>query len=245
MTSHIAILALALVAGCSGETPPVANGSVLAAQVQATQVRMHVRFASARRIEEAIAHGDLDRAHREAALLSKIEEPDALPQWKPYLDRIAVWSHQVEIAGDVVTAARATASLGHQCAHCHLAINAKVAFAPEPRPEVNVKLAPQMLGHQWAAARMWEGLIGPVDARWREGAQALAEIPLAIVAEEPMTVARRDATIPEGNRIGDDVARVRLYANRALAPHDADGRAAIFGDILATCVHCHAVIRDR
>ena len=246
MTSHFAVLALATVTtGCSAEPPPVANGSSLAKQLQATQARMHVRFAAAQRIEEAISHSDLDSAHREAAALGALEEPDALPQWRPYLDRIVVWSHQVALAPDVVVAAKATAQLGHQCAHCHEAITAKIAFPPVPRPPVDIKLKPQMLGHQWAASRMWEGLIGPSEERWIEGAQALTEVPLTIVADEPMTVALHDSTLADGDKIGDDIARVRLYAKRALAPHDADARTELFGDLLATCAHCHSVIRDR
>jgi len=37
---------------------------------------------------------------------------------------------------------------------------------------------------------------------------------------------------------------MRLYANRAMtAPQDA--RAELFGTLLTTCTHCHAVLRDR
>ncbi len=206
---------------------------------------MHERFESARRIEQAVVHSDLARVQLEARAISASDEPDALPQWRPYLDRIATSSHNIERAADVVAAAKATAALGRECARCHEATAAKIVFSADPRPTADTTLLPQMLGHQWAAARMWDGLIGPSNDRWLEGAQALTQVPLTIVAEEPMTVKLKDMGLADGEKIGDDVARVRLYANRALAMRDQDGRAAIFGELLATCAHCHAAIRDR
>jgi cytochrome c5 len=43
----------------------------------------------------------------------------------------------------------------------------------------------------------------------------------------------------------DDVARVRLYARRALAAQSQGARAEVFGQLLETCAHCHATLRDR
>jgi cytochrome c553 len=83
---------------------------------------------------------------------------------------------------------------------------------------------------------MWKGLIGPSDDRWLEGAQALTTVPLNLVA---MSVT------PTSDLDVDDGARVRLYARRALAPQPQDARAEVFGQLLATCAHCHATLRDR
>ena len=238
MTLNSAVLALLVVSsGCQLEGEPATAGPSLAVTIQAAQARMHERFRSAQRIEQAITHSDLDRARTEARELAELTEPEIVPRWRPYLERIAPAAHQIDRAADVVAAAKATAALGRECARCHEAMAAKVTFPTQPRPADDARLAPKMLGHQWAAARMWEGLIGPANDRWLEGAQALAQAPLAIVAEGPV---RTDT----GN-IGDDVARVRLYANRAVAARTGDARAEIFGDLLATCAHCHAVIRDR
>ncbi len=198
---------------------------------------MHERMSAARGIEVAIVHSDLDRAHAEAGALTTLDEPDALETWRPFLERVTSSAHEVEIAPDVVAAARAMAKLGRECARCHEAIAAKIAFPEVPRPADDPKLRPQMLAHQWAASRMWEGLIGPSENRWLDGAQALTEARLTIVAE--------DDSLPNSNKIGDDIARVRLYANRAVALHDQDARTDLYGELLATCAHCHAAIRDR
>lgn len=213
-----------------------AQNSSLAVAIAAAHQRMHVRFGAALRLEQAIAHGDLDRAHAEAHALAALDDPEVLPVWRPYFEAIREAARQVEAAGGAVAAARLTATLGRRCARCHEAIAARIAFPAEPAPPGDPKLVIQMLGHQWAAAQMWQGLIGPSDGRWLAGARALAAAPLNIVAQ---------GVTPTSPREIDDVARIRLYANRAIAAASQDARADLFGSMLATCAHCHAVLRDR
>jgi cytochrome c553 len=90
-----------------------------------------------------------------------------------------------------------------------------------------------MASHQWAAARMWEGLIGPSDDRWLEGARTMARSRTTIIAESGEL------------GIADDAARTRLLAERATRLGDPDERATLYGEMLATCAHCHHAIRDR
>lgn len=230
------VLALAACGIEARDTRPNESGASLAAAIQAAQRRMHVRFAAAGRIELAIVHSDLDRAHAEAHQLTEIDEPDVLPAWRPYFASIRDAAHQIEVAPGVIGAARLTATLGRRCARCHEASGATVRFPAEPAPPSDPRLALQMVGHQWAAAQMWQGLIGPSDKKWRAGAHALTMVPLHMVAQ---------AVTPASELDVDDVARVRLYARRAEAAASQDGRAEVFGTMLATCAHCHAVLRDR
>jgi hypothetical protein len=223
--------------GCQLEaTEPASQPGSLAASIQAAQARMHARFVAARHIQEAIARSDLDRARVEAHDLAKLDEPELLSEWRPYLDNIRDAAHQIELSADVVAAAKLSATLGRRCAQCHEAIAAKITFPKELRPSDDPKLAPQMSSHQWAAARMWEGLIGPSDDRWLAGARTLSTAQLTIVAQSVTPTSELDV---------DDVARVRLYATRAVATKAQDARAETFGTLLATCAHCHAVLRDR
>lgn len=208
----------------------------LARAIMAAQRRMHQRFESARRIEQSIAFSDLDRAHREAHELATFDEPDVLLTWRPYFDAIRDAARQVELSGSVGDAARRAATLGRRCADCHDAIAARVTFPADARPPDDPRLGAMMLGHQWAATQMWFGLIGPADDRWLTGARALTTVPLTIVAQ---------GVTPSSELDVDDVARVRLYANRALGAMPREERAELFGTLLATCAHCHAVLRDR
>jgi hypothetical protein len=230
MRTTLVLLALA---GCDAAAAPP-DITTLAEKTREARDRMHIRFDATRRMQLAISIGSLERAHDEAKIVAELDEPDALPQWRPYVDKIRAGARQVVAAKDTVVAARASAQLGRECAQCHVALAAKIAFPKEPTPTTDPKLAVQMASHQWAAARMWEGLIGPSDERWALGAKTLAQAPLTIVARGNSD----DGTV-------DDVARVRLFANRALKPKSASERAELYGDMLATCAHCHFVIRDR
>ena len=222
---------------CPGASAPSVRPAEMADT--ASIARMHARFEAAHRIEEAIARSDLDGARAQAHELADLTEPEAQPRWRPFLIDLSATARQVASAGDIIAAADGAAAVGYQCGRCHAAMGITISFPDEPRPPVNVRLAFQMLGHRWAAARMWEGLIGPAEDRWTAGARALAQAPLTLVAAET-------TILPTGaEQIGDEIARVRLYANRALAAVDAEERAATFGAILTTCARCHAAIRDR
>ena len=200
------------------------------------QQRMHERFEAATRIEHAIAFSGLERARTEAGYIVGLDVSNVSLTWRPYFDSLRDAAQQVESSRSLGEAARLTATLGQRCANCHLAIAARVEFPAEPRPPGGKKLAAEMQGHQWAAAQMWFGLIGPSNDRWTAGARALTTASLTIVAQ---------SATPSSELEVDDVARVRLYANRALTMSDPDARADLFGTLLTTCAHCHAVLRDR
>ncbi len=233
MRTYLLVI-LVCASGCPLDPEPAAQAQGLAATLQATEKRMHDRFGAARRIEEAIVHSDLDRAHVEAHTIAQLDETGVLPTWQPYFEAVATSAREIERATNAGSAAHTMADLGRRCARCHDAIHAKITFPKEDQPAQDKRLATQMFAHQWAAGQMWLGLIGPSDERWKAGATALSRAPLAIVAEGEPSLG-----------IGDDIAKVRLYANRALRASSADDRAAIYGDLLTTCTHCHATIRDR
>jgi len=197
---------------------------------------MHARYAAARTLTEAVARSDLEAAHRSATTLAALDEPDALPAWRPYVVSVQAAGRAVLASASISAAARTAATLGERCASCHVAIQARIVFAPEPRPLDDPGLAREMLRHGWAANQLWQGLIAPSDERWNAGAQALSTAPLGEVAQHG---------IPGFDDDIDDTARVRLFATRALTARDPGSRAALYGDLLATCAHCHGILRDR
>ncbi len=205
------------------------------AQVRAIQLHMHVRFAAARRIEQAIAFGDLDRARGEAKIILELDEPGILPAWQPYIDDVRDAARQVSIASNLVAAANTSAILGHQCAQCHVSAGAKVTLPVERAAPAGASIAPDMASHQWAATRMWEGLILPSTERWTLGATTLAQAPFDPVVE---------ADLPPELTVFDDVARLRLLAGHAVSASAPAERARLYGELLATCAGCHATVRD-
>lgn len=216
---------LIFVVGCN----VLATPSDLVDKVRAARERMHKRFEASGRMQHAIALGQLDRARAEARVVNELEEPDALPAWRDHIDRIRAAARKVATAEDTVSAARSSAFMGRQCARCHEAGATRVVF---PKLPAEGSAATQMASHGWAAARMWEGLIGPDDGRWLLGARKLADAKITITAES--------GTLG----IADDVSRVQLLARRATEPRSQDERSTLYGDLLATCAHCHFVIRD-
>ena len=222
----VVLLAIAGIAGC--EAIAERDPKSLADRVAAVHERMHERFTAASAMQQAIGFGDLDRARAEARRLATQDEPGVLPEWRPYLENIRSAAGRVAASSDTVTAAKTMAQLGRACARCHEATDAKIQLARELAPAGDT-----MTSHQWAAARMWEGLIASSDDRWLAGARTLAGARLTLTAE--------------GGELGiaDDAARSKLLAARAVKLGDRDERATLYGELLATCAHCHASIRDR
>lgn len=231
------VVALLGLGGCHVDDDAlVRNGPGLATAAAAAHRRMHVRFAAASRAQQAIAFSDLERARSEAHDIAALDESEVLRAWQPYFESLRAAAHQVELSTNLRDAAQRTATLGQRCASCHLAIGARVAFPAETRPAAGPTPAMRMPGHQRAAAQMWQGLIGPSDAHWFAGARALSTVRATSFAPRAM---------PASEPALDDLARIRLYASRALAADPRDARAELFGKLLTTCTHCHAVLRDR
>jgi len=228
MMLRIAIAA-GVLAGCAVEAAPDKS---FVDKVRAAQVRMHSRFEAAQRLQMAIAVADLPRAREEARRIVALPEPEALAPWRTYIDNVRVAARRIDGAKTTLEAASASVELGRECAKCHVAGNTRISFAKQPQPPDSPKLANQMFAHQWAAARMWEGVIGPSDEQWKLGATELAGARLTIAAESGEL------------GIANDIARIRLLARRALDPKATPDRPAIFGDLLRTCVHCHFTIRE-
>ncbi len=225
MRLSIVLLALGLAAcEATGDRDPKS----LADRVVAARERMHERYKAASAMQQAIGLGDLDRVRAEARRIAVQPEPDFLPEWRPYLDEIRGAAERVATSNDPVTCAKTMAQLGRACARCHEATEANIKFPRERAPSRD-----DMASHQWAAARMWEGLIASSDDRWLAGARTLAGARLTLTAESGEL------------GIADDAARTKMLAARALKLGDRDERSILYGDLLATCAHCHASIRDR
>lgn len=224
------------VGSCHADDEQVAHPPDLARAVLIEQHRMHARFDAATRIEHAIAFGDLERVHVEAHALANVDISAIAPGWRPYFESLRDSATQLEASRGLTEAAWLTVTLAQRCASCHVAMVARVELPAQAPPPGGAKLAVEMQSHQWAATQMWWGLLAPSSEHWFAGARTLASAHLNIVAQ---------SATPDSELEIDDVARVRLYANRALAMTDPDARASVFGAMLTTCAHCHAVLRDR
>ena len=229
-----AALAALAVVGCqldnNGGSATAVSPNQLAAKLQALSQRMHARYLGAHRLIAAVGRSDLDSARLEAHAMSVLEEPDVLPEWRPYFVAVSQAALDIELAPDVGVAGRLVATLGARCLACHTAARAKPKLAPLPHGPT------RMLEHQQAAIARWDGLVISSDEHWLAGADILATAPLAMVAR---------AATPEWPDDVDDVARLRMYAQRAKHVTAPAERTELFGTIMTTCSHCHTALRDR
>ena len=242
------IVAAAALAGCGGRAdrdPPRAQTEVARADAAAPaptadaapSLRQHMdeHFRAVAELQGAIVRGHLEQARAHAQYLVEHDEHAALDGWQPHVDAMRAAARAVSAAPDLPTAGRLTAELGRACSGCHRAQRAVVAFAWAPVTDDDGSLAAQMRRHQWGAARMWEGLVGPSDPLWTEGAAALAASRLDVLA----------ATRQGGPALTRDLAeRVHDLARTAATVTTADGRAALYGELLSTCATCHQLNRD-
>lgn len=219
----------------SASTPPAkpapGNASELAQQIIAVRDRMHTRLNAIRGIGNAIALSDLAQAQTEGRMLAALEDPEVLPQWQPFLAQVRIAGEQLGQAKDIATAAPAAARLGALCGSCHQTVSGQATYSAAEQPVPGTTLASQMANHQWAAARMWDGLIGPSEARWMQGAQGLSSIKIDVAEIEV--------------KLEIWTSKVRQLATAAKTMPAGDGRVTLFGNLLMACAGCHAEIRDR
>lgn len=193
------------------------------ARVVENQHDMEDHYTQAAEGRDSLIRGDLPGMKGQLAIL---EGRLPLPALPPELrGREAELSKAVAAAAAADTleiGAGALADVAAACGACHSAADVDISL-PTPEPPK----AGEMRGHQWAAARMWDGLVGGSDAAVAEGFGALAEL------EEFDGGALAATATPFAGE-------VTALAERAAAA-DAAGRRAAYGEFLETCAACHAL----
>jgi cytochrome c553 len=195
-----------------------------------TRLHMHASFDTARAIERLLIRGRVDDARYFARSLAS--EPDA-PGLEPWAKQIALVRERaaaVASAPGIDQACRREAQLAAACAGCHADAGAQPEFrSPPALPAESQTVAGRMARHQWAADRIWEGMIGDSDEAWRAGLDVLAMTPLAF----PQI---------DSDRVGLAL-RLQQLADQARHPvtNDLVERARLYGEILVTCEACHSL----
>ena len=259
----IAWLAMAVLTACP-EGPPVQSvlklhgpdpgGAPVAeerpaapAEDPALAEQMHERFAWVSAIQEVTIHGDVAEARslaqEFATQLSAPGEPGPAA-WQPHLDALGGELEGLEHADDLRDAGASVARLALLCGRCHEAEQARLDLPEVPQPAQGGGLVDAMHGHQWAVDRMWEGIIVPSDEPWIRGTTMFVALPgcqAALEAEPGARSRPRQATAEAG---GDErralCSHAQSLARRGMVTESREGRAAIYGRLLATCAGCHA-----
>lgn len=208
-------------------------GERVGAEVPAgTAAAMSEHFAASLEIKDAVILGDLVGVRSPAARLS--EGAAGVPAaWGPYVAVNARLAGEARDAVDLPGAARVAAELANTCGECHVATGhgPRFSIGRPPRSAGVGAGRRRMIRHQWAADRMWEGLVAHDAAAWQAGAAALA----GEVLSRQELGAR--ATVPD--------AALQLQGHivelgeRAAVAGSWAARTRLYGDFLASCAGCH------
>ncbi len=209
----------------------VGAATVASAQEATVLEHMHEHYDAVMKIQSAVIAGSLEDTREPARWLVEHQTPTGLPaRWAEHVDAMRSAARDTLNAQDVASAANATSRLGLACGGCHVANNVTVEFEDVKRPSDKENERTHMQRHQWAADRMWEGLIGPSSASWRRGGSLLFEAPL-----NPEAL---------GAEAGDDALlgmarRIHQLAGNATVATEPNEKADIYAEFLATCAACH------
>ena len=211
--------------------PSVPEAEPAQAAAQSERAReMHRRLDAVAGMRDAVVQGEpgravaLGSALRQQLLSSEPTDPE-----RDHV-RALVDAAELDPASPLPDVAVAVAHLAATCGACHSTLAVTPTFPDEPVPRVDNSLASSMAAHRWATARMWEGLIGPDDDRWRQGTATFAALPRCGALH--------------GERSQDVQALCTAAAKLVQRGHlaeSAPSRITIYGHLLGTCAECHAL----
>lgn len=213
-------------------TPPPTSA---APSDEAVHAVMEGHYSRARSVHDALVRADMEQARADMAWIATHEEGNALPaEVQPLL---AAMQAEAARFADATTLTEAGTAVGHmlvRCGACHAQTHGGPQVAETPIPEGDTPEA-RMRRHQWAADRMFDGLLTASPETFREGNEALTSAPLT-QAELPATAAQ-----PE-EQVVTLTTHVRDLGAEAAAATDDESRASIYGRYVATCGACHRLL---
>ena len=176
-------------------TPPVVRASAAFAMVaflacgepETAADHMEQHFEQVDAVMTAVIAGDLAAVKQPAGWLASHEPAEGLPDdWEPFVTDMQAAARVAEEATDIATAAVATGEMALLCGACHTAVGQGTAFAFMTQPE-ETGVTGHMKRHSWALDQLWQGLIGPSEESWQQGAQGLDESPVQGGSEDTRT----------------------------------------------------------
>lgn len=232
------LLAVAACANASGGDDPRPQPPEPTRFDRPEMVRFHMRrhFDDLRQVERLLLAGKLDEARARAYLLTQPATDPGMAPWSAEIEDVRTAARSLAALPGIDEGLRREARVAEACAYCHvrtqnLPVFPELAAAPHDTGAREARMA----RHQWAADRLWEGIVGGGKTQWRAGLDVLATTPLPF---PPTTDAPALAK------------RLQDLARTALEKH-VDGsetlaeRARLYGEMLVTCAACHRTLGAR
>lgn len=204
------------------------SGSVVA-------IHMHEHLTRITTIKAHIIMGDLDGVRPPAAWLAEHEAVSGLPaNFERYVELMREFARQVVEAPDLDSAAVSVSRMARACGNCHLVNGVGLEFGYDQRPADSADTIAHMQRHQWAADRLWEGLIGPSDSAWSRGSSMLVDAPL-----HPDDVMDETTDGVEPTALDEIAHQVHRLGGQGTSARTPDARSELYGEILGLCADCH------
>jgi cytochrome c553 len=196
-----------------------------------TNVRMGDHGVHGVAMRDAVARADLDTARREAGVLAAwtLEGPvDGATNQR--LDAMKAAAARLAAVKDLAAASNELAHVARSCGDCHAVVGG-ISTPASPPPSDRGDVASRMKRHQWAASRLWEGLVIPSNDAWKAGARVLSDAPL-----EPELLTPGKSPVPA---VGQLAMSVHDLGRRAATVESMVTREGDYGQLMATCSACH------
>lgn len=209
------------------------------AQQEQEHATMAEHFDQTLEIQQAVMEGDLETARSAAKWMAEHDNVEEFPaSSERYLKTMMKAAETVAEAPDLDGAAAAVAEMGYACGGCHRSLEEGLSFSMS---ESKAEEAGHMKGHDWAVDRLWEGLVGPSDEAWLAGCSVLAESPL-----RPALLPQAHPAIEHAEELDSSISsmekQVHELSVKAGETTDAEKRAHMYGELLATCADCHTMV---
>jgi cytochrome c553 len=218
------------------EPPPTLAQDVSEEQMTIVADNMHEQLTRISTIKAAIVAGRLAEVREPATWLADHETVAGLPaDFEPFVAQMRTYARHVIEAQDLESAATAVSQMASTCGNCHVANGVELEFGYDRLPRTDLEdVVTHMQRHQWAADRLWEGLIGPSDRAWNRGTDMLIDVPLE----------SEDVTIVTAHfkQISDMARRIHSLGGIGTETVTPEARSELYGEVLGLCANCHMML---
>lgn len=217
--------------GSDGDEKPAVDD-----KTENIKLHMSEHFVQITTIRDAVIKGDLEAVNKATKEFRDHPTYKDLPEdWEPYMSSLRGAADIAVTADRISLAASALSSMAYVCGACHKQNDVRVKFAAVALPEPGDDPKKHMLQHQWAADRMWEGLVSPSSELWKSGAEQLAGSAL-----QPADMGGLGRNLKQIRLLGEQTHKMALEARDA---EDLQ-RSRIYGMFVGACAGCHRLIES-
>jgi len=205
-------------------------------QLTTVAVNMHEYLGRISTIKSSIIAGRLEGVRDPAIWIADHETTAGLPaDFEPFIAQMKTHARHVIEAKDLISAAESVSKMAKTCGACHEVNGIELEFGYDQTPREDVEdVITHMQRHQWAADRLWDGLIGPSDSAWNRGADMLIDVPLA--SDDVTTATEHHA------EIGSITRRIHTLGGIGAGAVTADERSKLYGEVIGLCADCHVLL---